>query len=251
MAGKGYNPNREKDGKFAPDTSGKTPPVATPVPAVAVETAPAPVDTVSKAYQAFKAPAHAWDSYETQVAAYEAMGMPTSDAQAAVEGAYAQAAAEEAASRKAAQEAIDSFERSDTDGFMSQWASGVMSSVHRLESDIKKNGGTWTFPVLMKDGELVPCFQIQTYNQWKYQNETKWAVFASEEDANSGHGHIIEWIGLSDRAVARKGYTVGTQVRVARADTAGTHAVNVHAIVLPADGMKFNPDAPIVPDVND
>jgi len=33
MTGKGYNPNREKDGKFAPDVSGKTPPPSNPLAA--------------------------------------------------------------------------------------------------------------------------------------------------------------------------------------------------------------------------
>jgi hypothetical protein len=42
---------------------------------------------------------------------------------------------------KHAQDAIDSFDRCDTDGFLSQWASGVMSQKKSLEADLLEAGG--------------------------------------------------------------------------------------------------------------
>jgi hypothetical protein len=50
------------------------------------------------------------------------------------------------------QAAIDSFERCDTDGFLSQWASGINAELARTKAEIAENGGTMPFEVLM-DGE--------------------------------------------------------------------------------------------------
>jgi len=42
-------------------------------------------------------------------------------------------------------DAHESFERCDTDGFVSQWASGIMGQVARANAEIAENGGTATF----------------------------------------------------------------------------------------------------------
>jgi hypothetical protein len=109
------------------------------------------------------------------------------------------------------QEAIDSFERSDTDGFLSQWASGINASVDRLQATITENGGLSDFAALFRDGELVPAVQIETRYGWR------WAIFETAEAANSYGGNIIEWVGLSERALANKGYTMGKVWRPAYA----------------------------------
>src|SRR5690606_26317917 len=45
-------------------------------------------------------------------------------------------------------EAADSFDRCDTDGALSQWASGINAQKYRLQADIAENGGMWEFPAL-------------------------------------------------------------------------------------------------------
>ena len=49
--------------------------------------------------------------------------------------------------RKWEQEAKDSFERCDTDGFVSQWASGLTASKMHLEADLIETPERW-FPAL-------------------------------------------------------------------------------------------------------
>lgn len=59
---------------------------------------------------------------------------------------YRQAAA-------AADAAADaSFERCDTDGFLSQWAHGITAQKYRLQAQIEDAGGLWFFPTL-QDGD--------------------------------------------------------------------------------------------------
>jgi hypothetical protein len=47
------------------------------------------------------------------------------------------------------QEARDSFERCDTDGFVSQWAHGLTAQKARLQAEIDENGGVYPFEVLI------------------------------------------------------------------------------------------------------
>lgn len=48
--------------------------------------------------------------------------------------------------------AAESFERSDTDGFLSQWAHGVNARRAEAEADLIENGGVADFPTLL-DGD--------------------------------------------------------------------------------------------------
>jgi hypothetical protein len=55
------------------------------------------------------------------------------------------------------QERHESFERSDTDGFPSQWASGLTAQWHRLATEIADLGGRHEFPALFDgEGHLAP-----------------------------------------------------------------------------------------------
>jgi hypothetical protein len=50
---------------------------------------------------------------------------------------------------KCRQDAIDSFERCDTDGFLSQWASGLTAQLKDRQASITENGGLSDFPILL------------------------------------------------------------------------------------------------------
>ena len=57
----------------------------------------------------------------------------------------------------------ESFERCDTDGFLSQWANGVQAGVHSLRKEIAENGGLGLFPGLYRrdTGERVRAKLIE------------------------------------------------------------------------------------------
>jgi len=67
--------------------------------------------------------------------------------------------------RKREQESRDSFDRCDTDGALSQWASGINAEKYRIQADIAENGGMWGFPALFDlEGNLIPAREV--YGQY-------------------------------------------------------------------------------------
>jgi hypothetical protein len=137
--------------------------------------------------------------------------------------------------------AADSFERSDTDGALSQWASGLTAQRKRLEADIADKGGKWSFPVLTgADGNIVPARVVNT------RYGAKWAVFGSAEEANADSGEVQQWVTLSDKALRKRGLTLRYQLRDAKVDMVGDNVVNVRPVIQPAS-WRFDPDGPLIP----
>lgn len=119
--------------------------------------------------------------------------------------------------------AQESWERSDTDGFLSQWASGITARLYREQARITENGGRDEFSALFDlDGDLVPARLIET------RYGTKWAVFATDEDAQTYGANIIEWVNAyadTDRKranLAAKGYREGRVLARAKAKILGS-----------------------------
>lgn len=61
------------------------------------------------------------------------------------------------------QRSLDSFERSDTDGFLSQWASDTMSGLYHLCADVAEKGGIVEMDWPFEDGQPVAKWRwVQT-----------------------------------------------------------------------------------------
>lgn len=112
--------------------------------------------------------------------------------------------------RKAREDANESFDRSDTDGFMSQWASNTVAREKEAKALLIEQGGKAEFQVLMdKDSKIVPAKRIDT------RYGTAWAVFEDPHDNRSPF--TGEYINESQSpnlktqaaALARKGYKLG------------------------------------------
>lgn len=154
-----------------------------------------------------------------------------------------QAAEARAKAAKCAQDAQESFDRCDTDGFLSQWASDRMSSHHRLEASIADNNGLAEFPALTDlDGNLVPARMVDT------RYGSKFVVFANAEDANTYNAPVVAWVDpwVKTKTLARKGYRLAYVERPARAEMKGTNAVNVRSFAVPDDGIGFDPTWKVV-----
>ena len=136
-------------------------------------------------------------------------------------------------SRKCHQDAIDSFERCDTDGFLSQWASDQMSEKYRLMANLADEDGMWTFRTLGRNGALVPCREIKTRYGWK------WGVYATFEDATNC-GPIIEWVSIGKRGPG-KGYE-WISVRAEGVVDGTEGGLRVHWYVRPKRGNALTPD---------
>lgn len=87
----------------------------------------------------------------------------------------------------------ESWERSDTDGFVSQWASGITAQEKRAQADIIDNGGTAEFPGLFVDGVRVKAKIIPT------KFGVCWALL---DEA----GSITGFQGRGERSLKKNGY---------------------------------------------
>jgi hypothetical protein len=134
------------------------------------------------------------------------------------------------------QDAADSFERCDTDGFVSQWASGINARQKRTQATIEEAGGVATFGryyLTDLDGERVPAKLIEG------RFGPCWALL-DEDDQFTG-----EFIGAHparESTLERKGYREAEEefVAEATADLKGSGrglsgAATVTVIVRPAD----------------
>lgn len=127
----------------------------------------------------------------------------------------AQAAQYRAEARGNDQAAYDSFERCDTDGFLSQWAHGQMATRYLRAAQILENGGCAEFIALFDlEGNLVPAKYMETKFGWA------WALLEVSEDESIQR--IVGWFNESRakneetarRNNAKKGYRLG-RVRAA------------------------------------
>jgi len=127
------------------------------------------------------------------------------------------------------QDAADSFERCDTDGFMSQWASGCTAAKKRLQADIQDNGGLAEVPALFDlAGNLVPAKLIDT------RFGMAWGIFESWDDLN-GSGDIVRWVNAFPArrsTLASKDVMEGRVMARAYADLRGKSACNVTAVII-------------------
>lgn len=154
-----------------------------------------------------------------------------------------------AEARAHADAAQDSFDRSDTDGFVSQWAHGINGQLAARKADIAENGGRSNFPALFDlDGNLVAA---------KYLNGAYgmvWGILADDDPQST----IVAWFNPSkanNEATARannakKGYYVGQVRAAAHAYTGGSGrglsgAMSVHIVVARSD-KGFSRDVEII-----
>lgn len=130
-----------------------------------------------------------------------------------------------AAAHEAEREA--SFQRCDTDGFMSQWASGLCAQKDRAEARLLEAEGLAEFPALFDlqgqwvparliDGKFGPCWMVLDH-----KGEFK--------------GEFVGAFPKQEATLAKKGYCEGVVMRPARVDFVGSSAVNVRVAYLAVD----------------
>jgi len=94
----------------------------------------------------------------------------------------------------------DSFDRCDTDGFLSQWASGINGELARTKRDILLNGGYAQFRVLCDgEGNVVATKVHHFTNQFSFAPESRWRLPDSLAD---GLGR--RWIPTGDKSRVQK-----------------------------------------------
>lgn len=104
------------------------------------------------------------------------------------------------------QEARDSFERCDTDGFLSQWAGGLTAQQKRKQADIEEAGGTALFAkdvLLTLDGEATDARIVETRygTKWRLDSTDEWIKYGSSAKALAKRGYRA--VEVCERASAR------------------------------------------------
>lgn len=134
---------------------------------------------------------------------------------------------------EANERAIESFDRCDTDGFLSQWALAIQEREYNALAHLAENNWKSSFQTLVTaKGELVPCRKIET----KYG--TSYGVYQSFVDAEKG-GEIIQWVGLGKRAAKNKGYKIAWVISEANVKMSDGYASQ--AFFVPANRV-FTPE---------
>lgn len=144
-----------------------------------------------------------------------------------------------AMARASRQASADSFDRCDTDGFLSQWASDVTATEHELTARLVEADWKWEFPALFDlDGNLVAAKVIET------KFGTRWALLASD-DPRSRYTGFVNYAPARKSTLERKGYREGWVKAEAYATLGGGSYTSVRAVARRADG-GFSRDVEIV-----
>jgi hypothetical protein len=148
---------------------------------------------------------------------------------------------------QADQRAAESWERSDTDGFVSQWAHGMTADRDRLQARIIEEGdGTWTFPALFTtDGRFVPARVLEPR---QYGWGKRWMVLDASGRAT---GTFLPYQPKRRATLASKGYCEGIVRRPAMASIEGRgHGLSGSAwvAIVPTDNPWDEPAAIITAD---
>lgn len=130
-------------------------------------------------------------------------------------------------------DAYESFERCDTDGFLSQWASGIMAREKQMRADLMEAGGYAEFPALFTtDGRLIPnAREVETRYGWAWVYNTEsgpvWFNPSKARDDDKARANN-----------AKKGYYIGrvtaqAYVKIVASGTGLSGAASARPAVLP------------------
>ncbi len=148
---------------------------------------------------------------------------------------------ERATNHRAAAE--ESFERCDTDGFLSQWAHGICAHRDELQAMVVQNGGKHDFPALFDlQGKLVAAKLIAVQSRFHHGKDTMWGVLENDDPSSK----VIAWIKAHparQSTMERKGYREGTVRVPAKAVIAGE--TTAYATIIRLD-RGFSRDAEII-----
>lgn len=132
--------------------------------------------------------------------------------------------------RKRSQE---SWERSDTDGFMSQWASDSVAREYDMLADLVEDGGMIeTRALFTLDGQLASTDQREgQFGPYWLLNDAATAVYGKRFFSESNAGTAAKRAANN----AKKGFAFGT-IRVrGQVEFVGKSLISVHAVYRPVE----------------
>lgn len=143
---------------------------------------------------------------------------------------YQKRAAEAYASKE------ESFNRCDTDGYLSQWASGVTGDLNRILASLAEVGWVSEFPGLfsIQTGERVPAKIIYVKDRYNWNRpKAVWALIDPQTDKFTG---TFLPVGENSRKQKKAGYIQKMELAPAHAKLEGSDVCNVRPVVYRTDG---------------
>src|SRR5574341_194423 len=122
----------------------------------------------------------------------------------------------------------DSWERSDTDGFLSQWASDTVAREYEAWAELAESNYQAEFPALFDlDGNPLDARQIESRYGWCWliKNSDGTVKFFNESQARSGKRRLATDMG--------KGFRLGTVSREAYVKLHGASYTSVSPVAMP------------------
>lgn len=124
-------------------------------------------------------------------------------------------------------QARESFERCDTDGFLSQWADGLMARLRRTEADLVEAGNVSEFWGLYRraDGVRVRAKHVTFRSKFHYGTEDCWS-FRDENDRTVKGSKLLRINWENPNGVRtnlwKAGYEMRRELAPAKAEIAGS-----------------------------
>lgn len=95
----------------------------------------------------------------------------------------------------------ESFQRSDTDGFLSQWAHGLSAQQYRAQADIAERGGVAKFTGLYEGDRRVIARSIETqFGRAWLLDDAEAARFGRKFIPTGTNSRVQKKLGLSQRS---------------------------------------------------
>lgn len=145
------------------------------------------------------------------------------------------------------QAAFDSFERCDTDGFLSQWAHGFLAEEARAKAALIENGGMKTFDGLYEGDRRVAARTIQVKNKFSHKTDTLW-LLRDDEAAKfgrkfipfdyTGKGRIQKSLGLTQREESAPAFVTTVSSGTGMAGAASARVVTLRDVKADPWGEK-------------
>jgi hypothetical protein len=135
----------------------------------------------------------------------------------------------------------DSFERSDTDGFLSQWSSSINGQLELTRASIVENGGVSQFAGLFEGNRRVKAQQVST--KWGIA----WVLHEDEIDLIARRGKKFLPFNSKSRVLRELGLRHGKEQAPAAACFAGNGSGlgSLHTVFVKVfrTGCKWGTDA--------
>jgi hypothetical protein len=141
----------------------------------------------------------------------------------------------------------ESWERSDTDGFLSQWASGLSANLYRRQADIEEAGGLDEFWGLYEGDRRVKAKRVTFQDRYQpWTTKTMWLIHEDETALQKQR----KWVPIGENSRIQKQLGICERMEMAPAeafmDGRGTGLSGTAWVATKRVGDEWGADATLI-----